>query len=125
MAEETKQKLGFWKTFFMVMGIIFTVLLVLIAGGIIAFILINPFNSSSNKNEQASMTNQSSSNPLLSPAQESMLQSLGVDVSQLPTSITPEQEKCAVDALGQTRVNQIINGATPTITDYLKAKDCF
>lgn len=62
--------------------------------------------------------------PLLSESQEVMLESLGVDTENLPTQITQEMQDCAVDALGQERVNAIIGGAAPTVSDILKAKNC-
>lgn len=65
-----------------------------------------------------------SSNPLLTPEQDAALQNLGVDTSALPTSISPEQMTCAVAALGDTRVQELIAGAQLTLTDVYKAKGC-
>ena len=62
--------------------------------------------------------------PLLSESQEQMLESIGVDPRAVPTEITPEMEDCARDALGDERVDQIIQGATPSAIDFLKAQSC-
>jgi len=62
--------------------------------------------------------------PLLSTSQEELLKSFGVDPATLPTTIPSNLEQCAVDALGSDRVSQIKSGATPSLTDYLKAKQC-
>lgn len=63
--------------------------------------------------------------PLLSEEQEAKLESAGIDVSALPTVIPPEAEECAVKALGEDRVNEIINGAIPGPLDLFRAKSCF
>lgn len=63
--------------------------------------------------------------PLLTPEQEGVVKSLGVDLRALPTQITPAQEQCAVTALGAERVAAIKGGAALTMNDYLQAKHCF
>lgn len=63
--------------------------------------------------------------PLLSDEQEKLLQDYGIDPRVVPTEITPEMESCAREALGDERVNQILRGATPTVTDLLRAQSCF
>lgn len=62
--------------------------------------------------------------PLLSAEQEKTLQSYGVDVSQLPSSITPGMKDCFMEKLGQDRANQIVKGATPSALEIIKAKAC-
>ena len=62
--------------------------------------------------------------PLLDASQEATLENFGVDVSQLPTSITPGMQACFTDKLGESRVLEIINGATPSALEIFKAKDC-
>jgi len=62
--------------------------------------------------------------PLLNESQEKMLESFGVDVSALPSELSPEMESCFIEKLGEQRVNEIIGGATPNIFDFLKAKSC-
>ncbi len=64
------------------------------------------------------------SHPLLSPTQVNTLKSLGVDVTSLPTTISPEMEACFTNTLGEERVSQIKAGASPTPMDLLKAKSC-
>lgn len=63
-------------------------------------------------------------NPLLSEEQEAQLESLGVDPANLPTTITPAMEECFIDKLGQSRANELINGATPNTSDFLRANSC-
>lgn len=63
--------------------------------------------------------------PLLTDAQEELVKSFGIDPATLPTTIPSNLEPCTIDALGIDRVNQIKSGSTPTLSDYLKAKECF
>lgn len=63
-------------------------------------------------------------NPLLNTEQEKTLTSFGVDVSQLPTTISPAMQDCFVEKLGESRAMEIVNGATPSATDFFKAQDC-
>ena len=63
-------------------------------------------------------------NPLLSADQEAALGNLGVDVSQLPTEITPAMQACFLEKLGSERASQLVAGATPSAMDLLKAGDC-
>ena len=53
-----------------------------------------------------------------------MLEAVGINPADVPTEITPAQEECAIEALGAERVNEIISGSTPSITDVLKAQHC-
>lgn len=128
MAEEIKEKFSFIKKFLMIVGIIaiiFVLVAVLVMGLLFFYLMnnkplwieINPFN----KTEQSTTYD----HPLLSPDQEKTLQGIGVDLETIPTTITPAQEQCATEALGQDRVNEIKSGSAPSITDYLKAKSCF
>lgn len=63
-------------------------------------------------------------NPLINAEQEKVLESLGVDVTKLPTTITPEMQTCFVEALGQARADELVKGATPSAVDLFKARDC-
>ena len=63
--------------------------------------------------------------PLLSEDQEQMLENIGINPQVVPTEITPEMEDCARGALGDERVDAIIQGATPNTMDLLKAQSCF
>ena len=133
MPEERKERFVFLKKFLMIVGVIAIIFLFLII--LVIFLLalyvinnkplgieINPFAINPFVQTQ---TDSNYDHPLLSADQEKTLQSLGVNLESLPASITPAQEQCAVEALGQDRVNQIKSGATPSLTDYLKAKSCF
>lgn len=62
--------------------------------------------------------------PLLTTEQESTLENLGVDTSTLPTTITAEQTACFTEALGAERVQELLNGATLSITDVYRAQHC-
>ena len=63
-------------------------------------------------------------NPLLSPTQEKTLEKIGIDPASLPSSITPEMEKCFYDKLGTKRADEIKNGSEPTASDYFIARSC-
>lgn len=63
--------------------------------------------------------------PLLSEDQENLLQNYGIDPRAVPTEITPEMESCARESLGDERVDALIQGASPSVTDLLKAQSCF
>lgn len=69
-------------------------------------------------------TNPDDKHPILNADQEATLEKFGVDVSLLPTSVSPEMEACFVDKLGQSRVDEIIGGATPNAIDIFRAKSC-
>ncbi len=128
-ANVSKPKGGFWRTFFIVIGIMAAVIVILIIGAVIALSIIKPFGLDVTKLPAAIInmnSDQPSSydHPLLSTDQEKVLESLGVDTKTLPTEITPAMEDCATDALGADRVKAIKDGAAPSFSDYLKAKDC-
>lgn len=63
-------------------------------------------------------------NPNLTPAQANALEFIGVDVTALPDSITPDQLACFTRVLGAPRVAEIQSGAAPTPIEILKAKEC-
>lgn len=62
--------------------------------------------------------------PVLSDTQEKALQTIGIDPATLPTEITPAQMECFEAALGSARVAEIQAGATPTPTEFFKARHC-
>jgi hypothetical protein len=62
--------------------------------------------------------------PLLNESQERALESIGVDVSTLPTGFTPEQAACAEEKLGSERIEEILSGSSITPADYFKARSC-
>lgn len=124
MSENKKpRKFVILKKIFMIIGIITTIFLVLSALLIAYLIIKKPLGI--NVSGWTNRTEATYDHPLLSSSQEKALQTLGVDLSSVPTSITAAQEKCAVQALGQERVNKIKSGEAPSISDYLKAKSCF
>lgn len=127
MPEEKKEKFVFLKKFLMIVGIIAVIFIFIVIVLVFLFALyvinskplgveINPFARTE--------VDSGYDHPLLSADQEKTLQLLGVNLESLPISITPTQEQCAIEALGQDRVNQIKSGSTPSIADYFKAKDC-
>lgn len=59
----------------------------------------------------------------LSPEQAALLKTLGVDTTNLV--VTPAMQKCAVDALGQTRFDEVVKGATPSISEGLNLVYCY
>ena len=63
--------------------------------------------------------------PLLSSEQEKALTDVGVDIGTLPTTIPPALEACAIEKLGQKRVEEIKQGDVPGPLDILRAKTCF
>ena len=62
--------------------------------------------------------------PLLSTDQEGLLESAGINTAELPTEITAEQQKCAIDLFGTERLAEILSGDTPTISEIIKGKQC-
>lgn len=114
--------------FLIILGIVF--LLVLCIG--VYVVVYNPFGlspfsrtpESSDTQESVASTTFQDKNPLLSPTQERALETVGVDPASLPLSITPEMKECFIATLGDVRVAEIIAGATPTLTDFYRARNC-
>lgn len=73
---------------------------------------------------QDGTASESFDHPLLTTEQEQTLESVGVDTSTLPTSITPEQATCFTAALGAERVQELLGGAALSMTDVYKATAC-
>ena len=121
--ESTEKKSSVLTKIFVVLGVIFAVFLVLIIGGFIALVVMKPYGldvlAPFKENKAVPYDH-----PLLSSQQEKTLQNLGIDPAVLPTSITSAQTQCAMTALGQKRANEILAGATPTITEILTLKKC-
>jgi len=65
-----------------------------------------------------------STNPLLNESQAQALESFGIDPAQVPSTITPEQEACFIEILGEARVEEIKAGASPTATEFFRARGC-
>lgn len=119
-----------WKRLFMILGIVFAVLILLVLA-IFAYLWIaKPFGVDPAKVPGALLggeeqTESSYDHPALSTEQEIFLENVGVDTTQVPTTITAEQEACATEKLGEERVAEIKAGAEPTASDYFKAGSCF
>ena len=62
--------------------------------------------------------------PLLTKEQEERVIKSGIDIEAIPTEITPEQQQCGVDKLGEDRILEIINGADPSPIEILKILPC-
>lgn len=80
-----------------------------------------PLDNSSIPNNSNEPTDK---HPLLNEEQEKILENLGINVSQLPTEITPAMTECFTEKLGAERAEELVNGATPGPLDIFKAKDC-
>lgn len=116
----------FINIFFVTLGVIFSVL---ILAGLYLY-LADPFgiktifSPSDEPRVETGVETNSDKNPVLSPAQEKALETFGIDPATIPSSITPEQEACFVEKLGQERVDEIKAGDSPTATEFFKAKSC-
>ena len=120
--------------FFVILGIIF---FTLILSGTYFFVA-DPLNlkqvflgapkGTETKNLSPSDTFESTApedkNSLLSEKQEKALESFGIDPASLPSEITPEQESCLEDAVGEQRADEIRAGDSPTLTEVIKAGGC-
>lgn len=122
MAEAKKERFVFLKKFLMTVGIIAVIFIFLFILLFVYIVMSKPLGIDINPFKK---TDTSYDHPLLTTDQENLLRSLGVDLTTIPTLITPAQEKCAIEVLGQARVDQIKSGSAPSINDYLKAKSCF
>lgn len=121
----------FLHRFFVVLGVLFLFQLIAVAIYFLsATSVFAPTDTeSSSVDEAGAPTGQTSEasaggHPLLNEAQEKALTTFGIDPAGIPSEITPAQEACFVEALGQVRVDEIVAGDTPSVTDYFKAKDC-
>ena len=136
------------RTFFVVLGVIFFVLLVMV----IYFFIRDPYNLrpilmpvisrmmfpnlspriNKDDNLKTTFTDtppntislEVSGSGSLTSDQTKALKAIGVESNSLPTTITPEQEECFVKILGQTRVNEIKAGNTPTTNEFIKGTSC-
>jgi hypothetical protein len=130
--KKEKNKYSFWKIFFIALGVIFVLILIIVVSFVIYFLIKKPYGidllklPAVIKQEQGVTTTGESvyDHPLLDTEQEIFLENLGVDLETVPTEITQEQENCAVEALGAERVEELKSGGTPSISDYIKGKHC-
>lgn len=115
----------FLNIFFVVLGVIFFILLVLAT----YFFITDPFNLKplvfdSSDSEYISSKETIDKNLLISDTQEKLLETVGVDPADLPTEITPTMHECFVGILGAERVFEIEQGSSPTPTEFFKTKHC-
>ena len=62
--------------------------------------------------------------PLLSEKQEQLLINAGVDIKNIPTEVTKEQEACAEEKISKERVDEIKAGSAPTKVEMVKLSRC-
>lgn len=62
--------------------------------------------------------------PALTPTQERVLETVGIDPSTLPASVTDTQKQCLINAVGEARANEIKAGALPTVSELVRAQAC-
>lgn len=132
--------------FFAVLGFIFFWIII----GVIYFIIADPFNlrplvkmmwqaqttstaapsnDVSNFNRVESETKSDSPDAVSLPssgptdAQSAVLKSFGLDAG-VAAQVTPQQEACFVEILGQARVDEVIAGAVPTASEFFAVRGC-
>lgn len=62
--------------------------------------------------------------PLLTADQENTLRQIGIDPAKLPAEITPDMEKCLIEAVGADRAGEIVGGSAPSALEIFRAKAC-
>lgn len=77
-----------------------------------------------NNNSDINNATTTDPNPLLDEGQEAMLRSFGIDPANLPSEITPQMEACFVEKLGRERVDEIVNGGSPSAAELMTARSC-
>lgn len=61
-------------------------------------------------------------NTVLTEKQRALIESFGVDVESFV--LTPEMQRCATEALGESRMAEIVAGATPSLMEAAKLAGC-
>ena len=128
----------FFTIFFVTLGVIFLILILMGA----YFFITDPLNlrpllfnsgggsfeardaNGNSDSESNTSASESGGGPTLSASQEAALRAVGIDPSNLPSTITAEQEDCFVEKLGSERVGEIKAGGTPTFEEFIKGRDC-
>jgi hypothetical protein len=111
----------FFNILFVVLGIIFSVLILI---GVY-FYITDPLNLKPLIfNTESKSTETKDNHSLLSESQEKALKTFGIDPADIPSEITVEQESCFEAKLGAERVAEIKAGDSPSATEYIKARDC-
>lgn len=80
-------------------------------------------DTSDNADTSGSVTT-AEKHPLLNEEQQKALEDYGVNVSQLPSSISPEMEACFVEKLGEARTQEIVEGDSPIAIEVFKSRSC-
>ena len=116
------------KKFLIILGIILAVLILIIVA---AFLYIRSVSSVdigvdtlTNIVTQPKIEESSYDHPILDEKTEIILENMGIDTKEIPTTITQDQEDCAKKALGEKRYNELKSGATPNASDIIKAGGC-
>jgi hypothetical protein len=124
-----KQGLKVWQIIFIIIGMITTAFILLIIFLAIAIMLIKPWGIDVVQTGSVLINPPTEStgydHPLLNPQQEALLESAGIDPETVPTTITPAQQACATEALGEKRAMELVAGAAPSISDISQARHCF
>lgn len=60
----------------------------------------------------------------LNASQKAALQAFGIDPNSLPSTISADQVACFESKLGVSRVAEIKAGATPSMSEFFKARAC-
>ena len=127
--QKEKTKSNFWKPLLITIGVLIGLGIIAVTIIIVTLLIVKPFDINladvPGAIINATDTESSYDHPLLSSDQEVMLESVGIDTTQLPTEITTEQVNCGAEALGQERVDEIMAGSQPTFTDILNAQHCY
>ena len=117
------KKRGIISKIFVVFGVIFVIILLLLG----VLIIVKPYGVNVVKVISTSLEDNPTSSydhPYLSTQQESILESAGIDPKTIPTKITASQQECAISILGKERATEIASGSSPSITEVLKLKSC-
>lgn len=115
-----------------ILVVLLIIIILLLSFVIYIYINLKPFLSSGDSSDIAGNSNvnvasgasNNDKHPLLNDQQENLLETFGVDVTKLPTEITPAMEACFTEKLGIERVKEIKAGESPGALDFFKAKSC-
>lgn len=126
--KENSKKMSTGKVVLIVLGVLLT-LFILFIGLIIAVLLtVKPFGMNLSQTVPVLLGNPIEStydHPYLDADQEATLRSIGIDPANIPTEITAAQQQCAIEAVGAERVEAIMHGSTPTLSEILSVEKCF
>lgn len=104
----------FLTIFFVILGVIFFILI--LVGGYLYMALI--------ERVQRPVPPEVEKKIMINTSQEKALQSIGIDPATIPSKITPEQEVCGIKILGETRAGEIKAGSAPTASEMFSLKGC-